>query len=64
MTYDPYVKKATEYLAPALRLLTVKRINNTEDSVSVFDYDETIRLVADLMAVAVLGMQPNYDDDD
>ena len=56
---EHYIAKAKEYLAPAYR--QYKHNYGSDGFVAGFDFQETIRLVANLIEVAKLGMG-NHDD--
>ena len=56
---EHYIAKAKEYLIPANRQF--KHNHGSEGFVKGFYYEETIRLVANLIEVARLGMG-NIDD--
>ena len=52
---EHYISKAKEYLAPAYR--QYKHNDGSDGFVAGFDFQETIRLVANLIEVAKLGME-------
>lgn len=54
MTDEHYIKKAKEYLTPALR--QYKHNDGSDGFVAAFDYDETIELMANMIEVAKLCM--------